>query len=77
MKKSYIHSIEFNLDFYPDPLETWEIAKEILESKAVKQGVKEIQYTGNKVIYTTRPNFKGIYIPEEYYKGIIVNYISK
>ena len=41
MNKSYIHSIEFNLDFYPDPLETWEITKEILERKAVKQGVSK------------------------------------
>jgi len=77
MNNSLIHSIEFNTDFFPNPLETWEIAKEILERKSVKQGVREIQYTGNKVIYTTKPNFKGEKIQETYSKGIIVNYISK
>ena len=77
MNNSYIHSIEFDEIYYQDQLEMWEIAKEILERKVVKQGVKEIQYTGKKFIFTSRPNFKGIYIPEEYYKGIIINYISK
>jgi len=78
MNNSYIHSIEFNLDFHPDPLDTWEIAREILEDgKLVKQGVKEIKYTGNKVIYTAKPNFKGLIIQETYHKGILVNYISK
>jgi len=78
MNNSYIHSIEFNLDFHPDPLDTWEIAREILDSKLVKQGIKEIKYTtGNKVIYTTKPNFKGDIIQETYHKGIIINYICK
>jgi len=79
MIKSYIHSIEFNLDFHPDPLETWEIAREILEDGKLvkKQGVREIQYTDNKVIYTAKPNFKGDIIQETYHKGILVNYICK
>jgi hypothetical protein len=39
-------SIEFLFDIHPDPLENFEIAKEILK------GVKQIDITQNKIVYT-------------------------
>jgi hypothetical protein len=77
MNNILIHSINFNFDFHPNPLETVELAKEILDTSKIKQGIKEIHYKGNRVIYVARPNFKGVLISEKYNDGIIINYISK
>jgi len=77
MNNILIHSIDFNFDFHPNPLETVELAREILETSKIKQGIKEIHYKGNRVIYVARPNFKKNTIPEKYKNGIIINYISK
>lgn len=62
---------------YPNPLETVEIARQILEKSKIKQGIKEIHYLGDKVLYVSRPNCKKKLITEKYNKGIVINYICK
>ena len=76
LKDSYIESIEFNFDFYPDTIERNEIATEIFENKMIRQKTKLIEHIGNKVMYYARIDYKGITIPYEYFKGVIVNIIS-
>ena len=71
----YIHSVEFNSDFYPNPLDTWHIVKQIIEP--FKQGIREISYIDNKIVYTAKPNFKGNKNQESYSPGVLINYISK
>lgn len=72
---STIHSIQFNFDFFPNPLETFEIAKNILENLNVKRGIKEIKYSGNYVNYSIKPNYDGKLNNVHYSKGISINYI--
>ena len=71
----YIHSIEFNSDFFPNPLDTWDTVKQIIEP--FKQGVRNIGYVDNKVVFTCKPNSKSKITTENYSKGIIINYVSK
>ena len=72
-----VHSIKFTFDFYPEPLETFEIAKNILEKLNVKRGIKEIQYNDNYVHYSIKPNYDGKLNNINYSKGISINYICK
>ena len=54
-----IHSIEFNLDFHPIPLENFEIAKSIFNK--FNQGIKQIDYKNDKIIFIS--NIKKITKP--------------
>ena len=67
----FLHSIEFNFDFHPIPLENFEIAKSIFNK--YNQGIKQIEYKNDKVIFTSK--LKMIKKPLEkiqIYKGIYI-----
>ena len=70
-----IHSIQFTFDYYPNPLETFEIAKNILEKLNIKKGIKEIQYSGKYIHYAIKPNYNGNLDNVNCGKGISINYI--
>jgi hypothetical protein len=64
-----IHSIEFNFDFHPIPLENFEIAKLIFNR--YNQGIKQIEYKRGIVIFTSKLNkIKQPLTKIELYKGI-------
>ena len=46
-----LESIEFNFNFHPIPIENFEIAKNVFNK--FNQGIKQIEYKNDKVIFTT------------------------